>query len=150
MYAWQDCPRGVCMCICVAGLPLPTWTAGYWGPDQICYYIFILITPPWTIPISKVYCVYNWLGMLSITCDCPDNWFRRLSIKWNCPDNWFRRLAINWNCPDNWFRRLSIRARPNGERQNLKTKPKTNEQTWGFLMKTRMDYKRRIRVTNKS
>ena len=38
-----------------------------------------------------------------------------------------------------------IRARPNGE-QNLITKPKTNEQTFGFLVKTRMEYKHRIRV----
>ena len=42
-----------------------------------------------------------------------------------------------------------IRARTN-EQQNLKTKPKTNEQTSeGFLVKTRMEYKRRIRLTNK-
>ena len=41
-----------------------------------------------------------------------------------------------------------LRARPNGE-QNLKTKPETNEQTSGFLLKTRMEYKSRIGVTNK-
>ena len=41
-----------------------------------------------------------------------------------------------------------IRARPNGE-QNLITKPKTNEQTFGFLVKTRMEYKHRTRMTSK-
>ena len=41
-----------------------------------------------------------------------------------------------------------IRARRNGEQQNLKTNPKTNDQTLGFLVKTRMEYKRRIRETN--
>ena len=47
------------------------------------------------------------------------------------------------------FARCLFRARPNGE-QNLllKAKPKTNEQTSGFMVKTRMEYKRRIRVTN--
>ena len=42
-----------------------------------------------------------------------------------------------------------LRARPNGE-QNLKTKPETNEQTSELRGETRVEYKRRIRVTNKS
>ena len=44
---------------------------------------------------------------------------------------------------------VALRARPNGEQQKLKTKPKSKEQTLGVLVKTRMEYKRRTRVTNK-
>ena len=44
----------------------------------------------------------------------------------------------------------TLRARTNGEKRNLKTKPKTNQQTFEFSGETRMEYKRRIRVTNKS
>ena len=44
----------------------------------------------------------------------------------------------------------AVRARANGEKQNLKIKPKTNEQTSGFSGKMRMEYKCRIRVTNKN
>ena len=41
----------------------------------------------------------------------------------------------------------TLRARTNGEKRNLKTKPKTNQQTFEFSGETRMEYKRRIRVT---
>ena len=47
---------------------------------------------------------------------------------------------------------MALRARPNGEQQNLLKKTKTNEQTSGVLVKTMEEYKvkRRIRVANKS
>lgn len=42
-----------------------------------------------------------------------------------------------------------LRARTNGKKQNLNTKPKTIEQTFESVGKTRMEYNRRIRLKNK-
>ena len=72
------------------------------------------------------------------------------SIAYKVPGSFPCVLYFSYVLYTFFFRSLSVRARPNGEQQRLKTKLKTNEQTSGVLVKTRMEYKRRIRVTNKS
>ena len=95
-----------------------------WARRRLLVCIYIWPHPGQFLFQHAVYCVYNWLCMLSVIIwICPDNFgdlllieivqtidfVWRLSVEWNCPDNWFGRLAIYWNCPDNWFRWLFIK-----------------------------------------
>ena len=94
------------------------------------------ITTPWAIPISIVFCVYNWLWRLCVEwkmsgqlvletvyglgrfrqlrsaivhqLNCPNNRFRRLSNNLNCSDKGFRRPFISWNFVSIRFRVLSV------------------------------------------